>query len=463
MTKKSFNLRIVAMIACLVVTGMMLAGCNKNNEPSAISVADVSSLTQEVFADNVCGNSSISFTTTGSWTSNISTVAPSALSPQMKAKADSPEWISISPESGLAGAHTVDITLETNQTGEDRAAIITFSCNGTDISATVTQRATLKGGVPYEPNVYVAGWERNAQGHSVAKVWINGVPHALSDGNYDAQALSVFVYGGIVRVAGWETNENGEYVATLWVDGVAQRLSSQSSQANSVYVSNTGVVYVAGRNYGSAALWTNGSLTTLLEGTDANSVYVSNTGTVYVGGSYGVGQFFFTYSPRLWIDGNNVSESHFKGGGGGYIQSVFVFENNDKKDIYTSGHRGSVTVEDGRIWKNGEIIFRGYDYLDIKEITSVFVSNDNVYATGYGNVTVGKVPLWVNGVMQSLGNTGTTAWTNSVYVVGSKHYVAGNVVGDNFVFQAAVWKNGDEQRLTNGTNESSANSVFAAW
>jgi len=143
MDKNRFYLKnVIAMAICLV--GMTIfSSCNseKNNLP-AISVADNSSLSQEVFADDVQGKSGVSFTTTGAWTSSISTV----LSPQIQTTTNSTDWISISPQSGNAGTHTINIALEKNYTGTDRTAIITILCGGEDIEITITQMGITKNG-----------------------------------------------------------------------------------------------------------------------------------------------------------------------------------------------------------------------------------------------------------------------------------------------------------------------------
>ena len=146
MTKRRLNLRKVVAIAICLAGMTMFSGCDKGNDPNAISVADNKTLTQEVFADNVQGKSGVSFTTTGAWTSSISEVSPSTKSVQMKAGTNSPDWISISPDNGGAGDWTISITLETNTTGADRTAVITISCNGDEIKITVTQKATTQSG-----------------------------------------------------------------------------------------------------------------------------------------------------------------------------------------------------------------------------------------------------------------------------------------------------------------------------
>ena len=72
MLKVGLDLRnVIAIAICLTVT-KVFSGCVKDNEPSAIWVADNNSLTQEVFADNAQGKSGVSFTSTAAWTSSLS-------------------------------------------------------------------------------------------------------------------------------------------------------------------------------------------------------------------------------------------------------------------------------------------------------------------------------------------------------------------------------------------------------
>ena len=155
MTKSRFNLRkVVAGVACFVGVAMF-SGCdNKGDDPindDAITVSDNSSLTQEVFADNISGKSLTSFTTTGAWTSSISTVAPkSAKSAQLRASStDENQWLSITPDHGdKAGTYNIEIILEPNITGEDRTSEITITCKGENIKITVTQKGVKADGKP---------------------------------------------------------------------------------------------------------------------------------------------------------------------------------------------------------------------------------------------------------------------------------------------------------------------------
>ena len=141
MNKKSFFLRNVATtVACLAVL-TLFSGCGKDkaDDPKPITVANNGQLTQTVFADKTEGASGVNITTTGAWTSSISETAAT--------RASAPAWISISPDNGdKAGQYNIVITLVPNTTGADRTAVITISCEGTEITITVTQKKEKEDG-----------------------------------------------------------------------------------------------------------------------------------------------------------------------------------------------------------------------------------------------------------------------------------------------------------------------------
>lgn len=75
----------------------------------------------------------VTFTTTGAWTSQV---VPAT-------KGSQPMWVSISPDHGdEAGTYTITISLEANDTGEDRKADIIITCGGQKITISITQVAT---------------------------------------------------------------------------------------------------------------------------------------------------------------------------------------------------------------------------------------------------------------------------------------------------------------------------------
>ena len=154
MIKKSFFLRNVATtIACLAVL-TMFSGCgtDKADNAKAITVASNGQLTQTVFADKTEGASSVNITTSGAWTSTI------AEKTATKA-ASAPSWINILPDHGdAAGQYAIQISLSPNTTRADRTAVISLSCEGTEIAITVTQKKDKEDGtVPEQISRVVTG------------------------------------------------------------------------------------------------------------------------------------------------------------------------------------------------------------------------------------------------------------------------------------------------------------------
>jgi hypothetical protein len=146
----------VRLCGCL----LLFAACNPSeNDPEAITVTNTAALTQEVYADQTAGTSGVTITTTGAWTSNIATVATQHTTPAQSqsalhtaAAASASAWISISPDHGdTAGNYTIQITLVPNTTGAGRTAVITISCEGTEITITVMQKAEKEDGTTPTP------------------------------------------------------------------------------------------------------------------------------------------------------------------------------------------------------------------------------------------------------------------------------------------------------------------------
>ena len=107
-----------------------------------IVVADEETLNQTVYADEETGASIIEFSTITSWTSSINE------EPTTQSTRDASElWASISPSSGGAGDHEIEITLEPNLTGADRTIIITITSGDATIEIRITQRYVREGGI----------------------------------------------------------------------------------------------------------------------------------------------------------------------------------------------------------------------------------------------------------------------------------------------------------------------------
>jgi hypothetical protein len=143
--------------------------------------------------------------------------------------------------------------------------------------------------------------------------------------------------------------------------------------------------------------------------------------------------------------------------------SIFVSAN----DVYVTGYSSDFT---GRYWKNG-IGVNFPDSLKKRMLNSIFVSNNDVYIAGTESNGYITAKYWRDGIAvtladsiyQSLNSIPKNA--NSIFVSGNDVYVAGY---ENFQKQgahrsAAYWKNGKRIILQNDSAESSwATSIFVS-
>jgi uncharacterized protein YjdB len=317
-------------------------------------------------------------------------------------------------------------------------------------------------------NVYAAGYEDNAQGIAVAKLWVNGVPRELGNGIYPSYANSVFVSNGIVYVAGYELKAQVSR-AMLWVnDGMSVSpvdITNGSSHAgaSSVAVSN-GVTYVAGyeENMGVpvARLWMNGVPLTLSgSGTKAgaSSVFIED-GIVYVAGYE---EFNGISRAKLWV--NFVPSDVSTGSVNAAATSVFV----SGGKICVAGYENSSpfnTLRRAMLWINGAPEILSADNNNAAA-TSVCASGSNVYVAGYENNAYSKsiAAFWRSEAGRtSLSDGSYNAAAASIFVFAGNGniYVAGHENNPYGRSAAMLWINGIRQPLTDGGANAMANAVF---
>ena len=139
MTRLNFLKNAVITASALFV----LSSCGDKKEPNETP------FNQIVNADDTSGKSGVTFVTTGAWTSSITEVTTKSTN------SGTVSWISISPDHGdAAGEYTITISLQKNDTGEERIATITITFDDMDITITVTQRGTgvSTSGITYPEN-----------------------------------------------------------------------------------------------------------------------------------------------------------------------------------------------------------------------------------------------------------------------------------------------------------------------
>ena len=120
-----------AAVAALV----MLVSCDQiiGGDGKLIIDPVEDALLEQTVGSTALAAEGVTFTTTGAWTSQV---VPAT-------KGSEPMWVSISPDHGdEAGTYTITISLEANDTGEDRKADIIITCGAQKITISITQVAT---------------------------------------------------------------------------------------------------------------------------------------------------------------------------------------------------------------------------------------------------------------------------------------------------------------------------------
>lgn len=327
-------------------------------------------------------------------------------------------------------------------------ALITSCSKSKDEVSPPTLPTVVKPDPAKTADVYVAGWKYNSKLAPVAAFWKNGVQTELTDGTTNnSVANSIYVSGtDDVYIAGKDGLKS-----VLWKNGVATVLSGELySSAYSVFVSGTDV-YVAGFNYGFAVVWKNGVAVKLANGphfSRAYSVYVSGNdvyaaGYEFLEGNKAVATLWKNGIPVRLSDGTKhaVAKAVFVSGTDVYVSSE---ENIDPQDGNLPGYQGigSTPLSKSviRIWKN-----RVPDNLTdgTKQAigNSLFVNGSDIYVAGYENDGITcSAKVWKNKIATSLGSglygkTGIIN-ANSVFVHKDDLYL---VVNEGFT--AKTWKN----------------------
>ena len=140
--KKIFHL---AGACCMSLC--LLGACSSDDDPAKpIELAEGTSTSQTVYADETHQPQGIKFVATAPWKAEVKAV--NALT-----RASEVEWLKLNLYGGEAGEYTLQLTLLPNLTGEDRMAEIVITCGDTVIRIRVEQKGTKADG--QKPDVQI--------------------------------------------------------------------------------------------------------------------------------------------------------------------------------------------------------------------------------------------------------------------------------------------------------------------
>ncbi|MDJ1494403.1 hypothetical protein QNI19_15775 [Cytophagaceae bacterium DM2B3-1] len=170
-----------------------------------------------------------------------------------------------------------------------------------------------------------------------------------------------------------------------------------------------------------------------------------------------------------WMNGvvDTISDLRFKV----LPNSMYVSDD----DVYVTGLGDINNV----YWKNGSPVYLKSDIEDgYVHTSSVFVSDKDVYVAGYVRVlsqipgdplgSYRDIPMyWKNGIQYQLPTSTGNASTTSIYVSGSDVYVLGvelkrSNINESYTTTALYWKNGVVTKLSDEGSSTLATSLFVS-
>jgi hypothetical protein len=282
-------------------------------------------------------------------------------------------------------------------------------------------------------------------------LWKNGVVQILSPTGGMANQVQVYNnYIYIGGVSGQSTSgvsnpggPGGDNV--YWING------NQNNISASLNPIRTSFAFVGNNFYydNSFNLYENGSLISLPGKSQGYIASVFASGNdLYVAGSDSVGDAVYWKNQTM----HAVEQGYYPTHSSGSDPSVFC--------LFVSGtdvYMGGVNAGDSAVyWKNGveTPVFSSTAANDLTAVNSLFVSDGDLYYTGYLIVNGANAPAyWKNGVEHDLPLNGAAYGNaNSILVSGTDVYVTGQTS------QGAVyWKNGEEFILSSA---GSANGIY---
>jgi uncharacterized protein YjdB len=426
-------------------------------------------LTQTAFADETGVKSDVTFATTGAWTSSIAEgAAPKPASMAIKststatksANEETGSWRTITPDHGdAAGKYTVTITLTPNTTGEDRTATITVSCNGTNITITVTQKAIKEDGTVLTPTtVTLDATEMSLFVGETGYLTVivlpdNATNQVVTWNSSNPNVATVDTKGTVIAVGVGETvitvavkTDAGNFTATCTVTVTEEPeppvvsvtgVMFNNPNSMTLFVGNEGYLYAAvlpDNATNKDVTWTSSKPGVATVDTKGTVIAVSVGETVITvktvdGGFTATCTVTVTEVPVVSVTGVMLNPSNYMAlfvGDKGSMYAIVLPDNATNKDVtWTSSKPGVATVD-----TKGTVIAVGVGETDI----TVKTVDGSFTATCTVTVTEKPTPpiVSVTGVMFNNPNSMTL-------FVGNEGYLYAVVLPDNATNNDVTW------------------------
>lgn len=325
-----------------------------------------------------------------------------------------------------------------------------------NIMVTTGKSLVNAGNINYTADIFVAGFEKNANGISNARYWKNGVPVVLSATNLPSLASDICINDTDIYVSGYEWVGNTN-MATYWKNGVPIRLSQESNGVATSIVVKGNDVYVAGRTYDAdgsptAVYWKNGIPVVLSAASSmASGIFLSGN-DVYVCGQEVNGNNI--YVAKYWKNGVPVSLSN--GTAATYAQDIIV----KGRTVYVTGTQfNGAGNTAAKYWENGTEVSV---VTGNSSFAGLALKGNAVYLAGAiqpNGINYRTATYWQNGVMQILPMGPVYSLATDITVHGNTIYTCGFEEHGFDKKISKYWRNGTEFTLTDSDSYSEALSI----
>lgn len=315
------------------------------------------------------------------------------------------------------------------------------------------------------PHVYATGFDEdnigfpaNTPWKKIAKVWVDGNAMPLTDGTYPAAGQSIFVDDlEQIYVAGYEQKGNpvpntlGRYsVATLWLDGNPIALSdgTRNAMARSVYVAN-GHSYVGGYDGSEGKVWMDGSVLYSHPNAVISTIFVMGQDIYYSG--FNGSNYAFVWKNGIPLPADQQPTNQ-QPSAVAFANAIFVRMSGTTPVVYVAGTTRVSNIKTlATIWTNGTPTYLATDTQAngsmASEASAIFVKNSTVHVVGHSYKNyIKRATLWKNGTASVLSPSTTNAHATSVFVDNNLAvYVGGAQQNDsysNYPNVGMIWKNG---------------------